>query len=215
LLSRISRGTSVADSQLQRLAASDPVVAQLEGQLDANQAEIEDLAKDEKRLQAAIDEAQRHLSLMPAREQQLAGMTRELDALNEEIKGVAKMQQPSELAADMEKRQEGQRFRQLDPANLPLKPTSPDRLKISLGAMVGGLVLGFALAFLKERWNPTFHTEKELRQRFSPPFVIAVPLLATPAETRKRGWTAGFEWAAGSALTAAMLAIEFYVYKHR
>jgi capsular polysaccharide biosynthesis protein len=176
--------------------------------------EIEDLAKDEKRVRTAIAEIESHMNMTPAREQQLARMTRELDALNQDIAGVEKMQQPSELAADMERRQEGQQFRQLDPASFPLTPSSPARLKISLGALLGGILLGFALAFLIELRSPTFHTEHDLRKSFSPPLVITVPVLPTPAEERRRSWKAGFEWIAGGALTVVMLALEFYVYKH-
>jgi polysaccharide chain length determinant protein (PEP-CTERM system associated) len=214
LLGQITTRASLADKQLSRQAGGDPVVAQLQGQLETNRMEIEDLVKDEKRVRTAIAEIESHMNMTPAREQQLARMTRELDALNQDIAGVEKMQQPSELAADMERRQEGQQFRQLDPATFPLAPSSPPRSKISLGALLGGILLGFALAFLIELRSPTFHTEHDLRKSFSPPLVITVPLLPTPAEERRRSWKAGFEWIAGGALTVVMLALEFYVYKH-
>ena len=214
LLGQITTGASVTEKQLNRLTAGDPIIAQMEGQLESNRLEIEGLAKDEKRLRAEILEIQGHLSLTPAREQQLAAMTRELDALNQDIMGVEKLQQPSEMAADMERRQEGQQYRQLDPATFPLKPSSPPRLKISLGALLGGIGLGFGLALLMDLRNPTFHSEKELRQHFSPPLVITLPVVPTATEKRRRVWKAGFDWVASGALAVAMLAVEFYVYKH-
>jgi protein tyrosine kinase modulator len=214
LLAQVAPGAAVTEKPLDRLAAVDPNVAQQEGQLEANRLEIENLEKDEKQLQAVIAEVQGHLNLTPAREEQLVGMTRELDVLNQEIEGVEKIQQPSELAADMERRQEGQQFRQLDPASLPSTPSSPARLKISLGALLGGIVLGVGLAFLIDLRNPTFHTESELQLRFSPPLLITVPLLPTAAEKRDRSWRGRFELVACGVLFAAMLAVEFYVYKH-
>jgi hypothetical protein len=102
----------------------------------------------------------------------------------------------------------------LDPASFPSKPTSPDRWKISVGALLGGLALGFGLAFLMDRRNATFHSEKELRHHFSPPLVITVPLVPTPREKRRRNWKDGLEWLASGVLAAAMLAVEFYVRRH-
>jgi len=214
LTGQITAGSPLTEKQLSRVTAGDPIIAQMEGQLESNRLEIEGLARDEKRQRAAIIEIQGRLSLTPAREQQLTAMTRELATLNQDIIGVEKVQQPSEWAADMDRRQEGQQFRQLDPASFPLKPTSPERLKISLVAVLGGLALGVGLALLMNSRNPTFHSEKELRQHFSPPLVITVPLVPTLAEKRHRSWKAAFDWVAGGALTAAMLAVEFYVYKH-
>ncbi len=210
LLGQVANGGDAEKSS--RLPLNDPVVAQLGGQLEANRMEVEDLAKDEKRLQASVGELQGHLNLTPAREQQIAGMTRELSALNEDITAMEKIEKPSELAADMEKRQEGQQFRELDPPTLPSKPSSPARFKISLVALVVGVLIGLALAFLMDLRSPTFHSEKELRQRFSPPMVITVPLLPTTREKRVHFWKVGFEWVGGCALAAAMLAVEFYVF---
>ncbi len=214
LTGQITAGSPVPQKQLSRVTAGDPIIAQMEGQIESNRLEIEGLARDEKRQRAAIIEIQGHLSLTPAREQQLTAMTRELDALNQDIKGVEKVQQPSEWAADMERRQEGQQFRQSDPASFPLRPTSPDRLKISLAALLAGLALGVGGALRMDLRNPTFHSEKELRQHFSPPLVITVPLVPTLAEKRHRSWKAAFDWVAGGALMVAMLAVEFYVYRH-
>ena len=62
--------------------------------------------------------------------------------------------------------------------------------------------------------NASFHIEKEIRRSFSVPIVLGVPLLLTPAEERARTWKRAFEWVAGSTMTLAVLAAEFYVYRH-
>jgi hypothetical protein len=69
------------------------------------------------------------------------------------------------------------------------------------------------MAVLLEMRDTSFHNDKELNRAFSPPFVIAVPLLPTPAENRHARWIAMGRWMAGSALTLMLLAAEFYVYK--
>jgi hypothetical protein len=71
-----------------------------------------------------------------------------------------------------------------------------------------------ALALLAEFRNLSLHSEKEVKQRLSPPLVVVLPLLFTPAEQRRRNWKKTFEWFSGTVLGAAVFIAEFYVYRH-
>jgi succinoglycan biosynthesis transport protein ExoP len=113
----------------------------------------------------------------------------------------------------LEKRQEGQKFRLVDPPTLPVTPTSPKRLKISLGGAAAGMLLGLALAFLVDIKDRSFHAEEEAVEYLKLP-LVAIPLLPTQAEIKSRNLTAGLEWAAGSVMVLAVLAVEYYVYLH-
>jgi len=48
----------------------------------------------------------------------------------------------SKVAANLERRQVGQRFKVIDPARLPTTPVSPNRPLINLLGALGGLALG-------------------------------------------------------------------------
>ena len=191
----------------------DPAIAQLKSQVEANRMDIDSLTKDEKRLKAAVAEYQARLNSTPVREQQLSEVLRNYDLLKQNYADLLSKQQQSQLATNLEKQQEGQQFRLVDPPSLPTVPTSPKRMKISLGGAAGGIFLGLALAFLKDMKNAAYHTEQELEKQFKLPIVLGVPLLLTPREERKRTWTRSFEWAAGFVLVLAVCAAEFYVYK--
>jgi succinoglycan biosynthesis transport protein ExoP len=212
-LNNARSGSGGADAG--RILSGDPAVAQLAGQIRASKLEIERLTKDEKRLEADIASFQSHLNMAPVWDQQLASMIRDSNTLNDEIGNLEKLQQQSGLSADMERNQQGQQFRQLDAASFPTKPSSPARSKITLGALGAGLVLGYLIAFLLDMRSPTFHEEREVRQRFAPPLVISVPALPTLLEKRSRRWHVSLEWIAGTMVAAAMVAVEFYVYKQR
>ena len=124
-----------------------------------------------------------------------------------------KKEQESQLATNLEKQQGGQQFRLVDPASLPTVPSSPKRVKISLGGAAAGLALGLALAFLMEMRDTSFHTERELKKHLDSPFVLGLPLLSTPREERRRKWWNIMQWAAASAMVFVVLAAEFFVYR--
>lgn len=214
LLADPGLGEGRQDKESRTVAFSDSSLAQIEQQLETSRVESEALAGEQRAIEASIEECQRHLSLTPAREEELSAMAREQDALNQEITGLEKIDQQSELSADMDKHQVGQEFRILDPPSLPSTPSSPPRLKISIAALIAGLGLGIVVAYFRAKCNPTFCSERELIQFFAAPLVVSVPLLVTPAENRKRQWLAIAGWIGGGLVTAGVFAIEYYVYKH-
>jgi succinoglycan biosynthesis transport protein ExoP len=196
---------------------TDTSLGQLRGQLEANRLETENLSKDEKRLKDDIDQYQRRLNATPVREQQLAGILRNYDQLKQDYTELLAKESQSQMAADLEKRQEGQQFRLIDHPSLPTVPTSPNRIKISFGGAAAGIGLGLALAFLMDLKDSSFHSEEDLSQRFALPLVVGVPLLLTSNEERSRTRKRAFEWVAGSGLVLAVLlaqVYEFYLYRH-
>lgn len=214
ILANLQAGMSVPEELLGRSAVGDPIASQLLGQIEANRLEVENLSQDQKRFEAMMADLQRNLNLTPAIEQQLAGLTRESEGLNQEIAKLDGMDQQSALAVDMERRQQGEQFRQLDIPILPLKPVSPARFKISAGAALGGFVLGFILAFWVDMRKGCFQTEQQIRRKFSPPLVLSIPELFTAKELSMRKQQAGLEWAAGLLVMATMVAVEFYIYRY-
>jgi succinoglycan biosynthesis transport protein ExoP len=190
----------------------DPSLGQLRSQFEANRLEVDNLSRDEKRLNSVIKQYQNRLNATPMREQEIAGILRNYDILKLDYADLLNKEMQSQLAGDLEKRQEGQQFRLVDPPSLPTVPSSPNRIKMSLGGVGAGIGLGLALAFLMNIRDRSFHSEEELRKRFAFPLVVGVPLLLTASDEQSRTWKRALEWAAGSALALAVLVVEFYEY---
>ena len=185
--------------------------------MESNRLAIENLTKDEKQLKASIQQYQVRLNQTPVREQQLAGILRNYDLLKQDYADKLNKEMESQMAGNLEKRQEGQQFRLVDRASLPTVPSSPNRIKTSLGGMAAGLGLGLALALLMEMKDSSFHSEEDIRKRFAIPLVIGVPLLVTLGEERSNTCRKVLEWAAGSTLALAVIVAEFYefyLYRH-
>ena len=189
-------------------------VMQIKSQLEANRLEIDGLLNDQKRLEGKAADYQRRLEATPVAEQQLSSVLRDYELLKKEYADLLNKQEQSQLAASLEKQQEGQQFRLVDSPSLPTTPDSPKRLKMSASGLAGGVFLGLALAFLREITKSSFHTEQDLQKRFRIP-VVGVPLLFTQREKRDRLWRNALEWTAASVLVIAALGAEYVVYQLR
>jgi polysaccharide chain length determinant protein (PEP-CTERM system associated) len=192
----------------------DAPTAQVKSQLEANRVEMENLTNDANQLKEKIARYQERLNSTPVREQQLAGMLRDYELLKLNYADLLKKQLESGLAVSLEKHQEGQQFRVIDPASLPALPSFPNRPMLRLGGAAAGLLLGLALGFVVDITNRPFYTEKELSQRFPVPLVLSVPLLLSPAQLRKRSGRRAFEALAGCIVIVVVCIAELYVYRH-
>ena len=192
----------------------DTVVAQVRSQLSANKLEIDDLTSKEQKLRGDIAAYESRLNVTPVREQQLTSIQRDYDLLKQHYADLLKKEQESQLATDLEKRQQGQQFRLADPPNLPTIPSSPKRLKISLMGLLAGLVCGCVLAFLVDFKDSSFRSEDDAMRRLELPMTIGIPLLFTTAEERSRSRRRVLEYLAASALLIVVAFAEVYVYRH-
>ncbi len=197
------------------VSAADSNVGQLQGQLQANALEIEGYANDQTRQNAKIAEYERRLNATATFEQQLAAMTRESDELTADVSEVLKKEQQTGMAVEAERNEQAGQFKLLDPPNLPERPSSPPRMRISLVSAIVGALIGLLLAFIWDLRKSVFHSEEELRERFGPPLLLSIPALLTRQEHRARVWKTGFEVIAGGFVTALILAVELFVYTHR
>jgi polysaccharide biosynthesis transport protein len=193
---------------------TDINIAQLKSQLQANALQIGSLKKTEENLRGEIDKYRARINMTPVREQQLTSMQRDYDTTKQNYTDLLKKEQESQLATNLELRQEGQQFRLADPPSMPSRPSSPKRLKISLIALLGGLLLGCTFAFLAELKSATYHSVRDITNQYGFNLVIGIPLYLTPAQIRAQKWKSVFESVAASMLVAAVGVAEYFVYLH-
>jgi polysaccharide chain length determinant protein (PEP-CTERM system associated) len=189
------------------------IMLQLKAQLEATRMEIDTLSKTEEKVKAEIERYQSRLNLTAVREQQLTSMLRDYDLLKRSYADLLHKEMESQLATSLEKRQEGQQFRVVDPPNLPAVPSSPKRVKINVVAAAAGVGFGLAVAFLIDMRHRCFHSEKSLKQHVPTAWVLGVPLLRTPVETRALRRKLKLEWVAGIVMLLVACAAELYVYR--
>jgi capsular polysaccharide biosynthesis protein len=68
----------------------------------------------------------------------------------------------SSMATALEQRQQGEQFRVMDAANLPMSPTYPNRRSFASGGLLAGLFLGLLIAGLLEYRDTSLRNERDI-----------------------------------------------------
>jgi polysaccharide biosynthesis transport protein len=186
------------------LHASSPTEMEAESQLKANKVEIENRQRAIQDLQKRIGDYQARLNMTPVREQQMAGLTRDYEQSRKNYEQLLAKRDQSGMATDLEKQQQGEQFRVLDPPNLPQKPFSPNRLKLNLIGLVAGLMLGAVVLAGAEIVDDRIYSKEELATIVSAPILAEIPPLTTALEEGQQIRT---EWLQRGALSVMAVLI--------
>ena len=187
------------------LAEATPL-AQLQSQLQANELETKNRQTTIATLQGKINDYQARLNQEPVREQQLADLTRGYDQTKATYDDLLKKESESEMATDMEKRQEGERFQVIDPPSLPLKPDSPNRLKFCGMGLGVGIALGLVVVALMEMMDDRLYSEKEIKDLLPVSVMSEIPVIVNPADEVRAKRTMWLGWAAAAVVFMTILA---------
>lgn len=78
------------------------------------------------------------------------------------------------------------RFRVVDPPRAPTVPSGPNRVLFSSLVLLGGLAIGFAVAFLISQFRPTFDERQMLSDTLNLPVLGSVNMVWTSDQVRAR-----------------------------
>ena len=153
--------------------ASEPAqIVQLRAQVHTTDQVIAEKTKEQAKIQQEIKVYQDRVQSSPGVEQQYKELTRDYQTALEFYNDLLKKRDQSTMATDLERHQEGEQFKILDPANLPDQPSFPNRPAFTLGGFGGGLALGMVIAFFLESRDTSFRTERDVE------FALRLPVLA-------------------------------------
>jgi len=189
--------------ELEGVGGTTPL-AQLQGQLKANQAEIANREHRIEESQQRVNEYQARLNSAPSAEQEYAEVTRGYDQSKAIYDELLKKQNDSEMATSMELLQQGEHFTMLDPPSLPSKPDFPNRLKFCGIGLGLGLAVGLLVAVGFEFADDRIHNEAELRSMLPLAILSEVPEVVHASDISRKKRRLAFSWAV---TTIAVLAI--------
>jgi polysaccharide biosynthesis transport protein len=171
-----------------QVAAMTPLM-QVQSQLKSNKQEIQSLEAKIQQLQATGQQYQQRMADTPAVSAQMDDIMRDYQATRKAYDDLLEKRGGSQLATNLERQQQGEQFRVIDPPSFPDKPSFPDRFKFSLAGLAVGIVLavffGAGLEFVDDR----IRTEQDLVDSTSLPVLVEIPPLPTEAEIRRARWT--------------------------
>lgn len=199
---------SAAEVQRERRAS------EIRTELDGLKRRIALKQEQQQLLRDETAQYQARLEAAPIRESELTELMRDYDTLKQMYQTLFVKKFDANIAADLERRQVGEQFRVLDPALVPERPFSPNRLKLNAMGVFLGLLLGLGMVGALEFTSATLKTEEDIRSVLALPVMATIPVLPGPvvfgSSLRARfGWILG----AAAATAVAMLAVLTWVFK--
>ena len=140
----------------------DPYMRELIKQRNELYVEVSSVKDRRRRLAEHIREFEHRVEQTPSREQDVMILMRDYANRQKNYQALLDKRLNAHVAENLEKRQQGEQFRVLDPANLPQAPDKPNRLLIMALGLLGGCGLGVGLAIGLDQVNPTFKRREEV-----------------------------------------------------
>lgn len=162
-----------------------PVYASLKTDLLKTEAEIARIAAQNEEIQRSIEMYQRRLSATPARQLQLQAISEDYDNIRSVLESLINKKLQSDLSENMERKQKGEQFKILDPANLPEKPYSPDRGRYVTGGLAAGLAFGIGIVLLLDLLDFSVRSKDDLLGVLDAPVLTVIPEIRTAASLRR------------------------------
>ncbi|HEX4020244.1 MAG TPA: hypothetical protein VHX63_03790 [Acidobacteriaceae bacterium] len=161
------------------MSATGPTIAdQAKSQLVSLNQEIQQRTERQKLIEAQIQQLQNRVEALPAVEQQFQELNQVYQTLKDNYDSLAKKQQSASMADELEKQNDSEQFRFLDPPSLPTRAYFPNMILLNLAGIAAGLLVGIAAALIAELTDPTIHSREEVTTYLQLPCLATIPLLS-------------------------------------
>jgi polysaccharide chain length determinant protein (PEP-CTERM system associated) len=159
-------------------------ITQLRAQIHNYDQVIAEKTKEQEQIKQQIKMYEQRVQSSPGVEQQYKELTRGYQTALESYNELQKKRDDSSMATELERKQQGEQFRVLDPANLPEQPSYPNRPMFALGGLAGGLFLGIGITLFIELQNSSMRSERDVEYALRLPVLAIVPAIE-PASSKK------------------------------
>ncbi len=155
------------------LPGSEPAaVQQLRARLRQDDLSIADLTKRQAQIQSQIAALQGRIQSSPAVEQQYKELTRNYQTALEGYNELLKHRDQAAMGRALDRQQQGELLRVLDPPSLPTTPSFPG------GGAAVGLAAGLGILYLIAALDTSMHTERDVETCLQLPVLALVPNVA-------------------------------------
>jgi len=144
-------------------------------------SELKAMRQAEANLRTNIAKNRALLQDIPAARSTLEDLEREKNSQKTLYETMAARQGQSEVSKQMELQDKSIVFRVVDPAVLPIKPVSPDRVKLLLLGILAGIGGGLGLVVLKDQMDDSVKNV-DMAAHFGLPILAVVPQIEDPKQ---------------------------------
>ncbi len=183
-MSDLDRQISLAEIQVNSLKAqiADQNGTSLTGDgISQIQEQREVLEKQAKELSDSILKT-------PLVQVELNTMDREYENLQSEYRQAQAKLEDATTGQRLEQDRQAERFEVIEQATVPDEPSSPDRPRIILAGLFGGLAGGAALLILRQLLDKAVYTAADLERKLQLQAIVTIPYVTTRSEKRNKLW---------------------------
>lgn len=192
---RLTKEADLLKQQIESVPVSDrnveeqsdnPGYMNIRAQIIVAESEIGALREERVKVSQKLEEYQKKLEMAPFIDEEYNTLTLDYQNAKNKYNEVANKLHNARIAQEMDTSQRGERFRIDRPANLPDKPSEPNRLLIILMGVVLGIGCGILLAALSEGLDSSVKASDELESIVGVPVLATVSFVDTPLQKRLR-----------------------------
>ena len=139
-----------------------------------------DVASMQARLQgyqARYDDLKAQVNKIPEVEAEYTQLTRNYDIYKKNYESLLSRRESAKMSGEMEAKSDVVDFRVIDPPRVPLTPSSPNRPLLMSGVLLGGLLAGVALAFLRSQFRRTVDSRNDVYSMTDMPLLGTVTMI--------------------------------------
>ena len=175
------------DATIKASATEPPEIRQLRLQVHQYEDVLGQATREQKRIGDQIRLYQSRVAISPEVEEKYKQLTRDYDTAQKFYADLLAKKSTSEMATDMERRQQGEQMHLLNAANLPETPSFPNRLLFAAGGLGSGLVIGMGLALWLELRDKAIRNEADVVASLQMPVLVSLPWVTENAPKNGNG----------------------------
>lgn len=158
-------------------AIEPEAVQQLRARIKGSNLTIQDKERELASLNAQYKLYQSRVQSSPNVEQKYTELTRDFGQAQEDYKALLHKRDEAEMSVALQRRQQGEQFKLLDPASFSDHPSFPNSLQFAGAGLAGGLGIGLALTLLLEFRDKSLRTESDVEALLKLPILAMVPVI--------------------------------------
>lgn len=187
--------TKAEIADVKKQIAADPLSKNVEpAEIQRLRAQLQSLTqtvkvdmREEEQLRADINKYKSRLQLSPAVEEQYKKITRDHDTAVKFYDDLLAKRDESEMATDLERRQQGEQLSVMDAADLPDQPSFPKPVEFLVGGLAAGLALGVAIVLGIGTTDTRIRTARDIEFFLGTVTFAIIPSIGTSTITKPGG----------------------------
>ena len=177
----------MAEATAKASASEPPEIRQLRLQVHQYEDVLTQATREQKRIGEQIKMYQSRVAISPGVEEKYKLLTRDYESAQKFYNDLLAKKSTSEMATDMERRQQGEQMHLLNAANLPESPSFPNRLLFAAGGLGSGLVIGMGLALWLELRDKSIRNEADVLASLQMPVLVSLPWVTEDPQKNGNG----------------------------